>query len=137
MKKLILLCMIIGFALSINAQVGQVSMTNANGSTLDTLSNTTAEGCYILLKGKGIQGLSLTIDMTTITGTVAGKVYLASGAASGKRGINYLDSAVLSAGSNAYTFERSVPSGQYYWLWVVPTGTQSTSYRGYAYIRRE
>lgn len=136
MKKLFLLCAILGMTLVMNAQVGQVSMTNPNGSAVDTITNTTAEGCYVQLKGNGIQGASFTIDLTTLTGTVAGKVYLASGARSGSRGINYLDSAVLSAGTNSYTFERSVPSGQYYWLWVVPTGTQSTSYRGTMYVRR-
>lgn len=137
MKKLFLLCMIIGLALTMNAQTGEVNMTNPNGSTVDTLTNTTAEGCYVQIKGKGIQGASFTLSLTAISGTVAGKVYLASGASSGKRGINYLDSAILTNATSSYTFERSVPSGQYYWLWVVPTGTQSTSYRGYTYIRRE
>jgi hypothetical protein len=132
-KLLILLSFCMFTALSINAQQGQ--FTNPNGAVVDTLTNTTAERCTMRLPGLA-KVASFTIELTTLSGTVAGKVYLQGGSRADAYGSNSLDSVTLVAGTANYTFSKVDPGHQYYSLYIVPTGTQSTAYKAYYYIRK-
>lgn len=120
-------------ALSVNAQQG--AFVNPNGLALDSLSNTTAEGPTAQIKGT-IKSISVTLELETLTGTVAGKVYLHGASRSGKYGVNPIDSLTLQAGTNNYQFMRVDPGWQFLQLYVVPTGTQLTRYSAYYYIRQ-
>lgn len=132
----LLICLLISvsaFILPMHAQ--QISMTNPNGSATDTITNTTAEGPTVRIADK-VKAVSFTLEVTAGTGTVAGKVYLRGGTRSGVYGNNPLDSVTLTTGSQNIVFRVIDPAYQYYQLYVVPTGTQSTFYRAVAYIRK-
>lgn len=129
-------------ALVASAVIGRAQegkMTNPNGLAIDTFANTTAEGPWARVPGE-VKVATFTMEITAGTGTVAGKVYLRRASrgpsTSPKWGDNRLDSLTLNTGSGNYSFEVKDPGGQYYQLYVVPTGTQSTYYVAYYYIRK-
>lgn len=135
MKKWIFIWLLLGFAFTVNAQQGD--MTNPNGLTIDTFTNTTAEGPYARIPGSDIKAVGFTIDLTSIDGTVAGKIYLQGATKSGKWAYPYLDSITLAPGSNVWQMDINGPPGfQYIRMLVVPTGTQNTAYQATYYIRK-
>jgi hypothetical protein len=123
------------FVAPVIVQAQQLEMSNPNGSTIDTFANTTAEGPSVRIPGS-VKTASFVIELTSISGTVGGKIYLQGASRSGQWSFPYLDSVTLAAGSNNWQMSKIDPAFQYYRIWVVPTGTQSTSYRATAYIRK-
>lgn len=132
--KQILLLISICLSMAVFSQ-GLTPMTNPNGSAIDSLSNTTAEGPSVKVP-EATKGAAFVLELTTLTGTVAGKVYLQGANSSGKWAFPYLDSVTLAPGTNNWQLSATDVKFGFYRLWVVPTGTQSTSYKGTAYFRR-
>jgi len=134
MKAFILICLMLNLSFISFAQEGV--MVNPNGLATDTLTNTTAEGPTVRIPGVA-EAVSFTLQVTTISGTLGGKVYLRGASKSGVYGDNYLDSVTLQAGTKNYTFSRVNPGHQYYQMYVVPTGTSSSAYKASYYIRKD
>ncbi|HYD90283.1 MAG TPA: hypothetical protein VEA37_02210 [Flavobacterium sp.] len=110
------------------------TMTNPNGNTLDTVTNTTAEGPTVDLKGK-VDAVGFGIELVSIDGTFAGKVYLQAATRSGQWLKPYLDSVVYDVNNAKIGFQRTSPGYRYFRLLVAPTTTNNTSYRATGYIR--
>lgn len=134
MKKLFMLMAAVMSA-AIGFSQGEKLMTNPNGLALDSFQNTTAEGPYARVATVTARQVGFTIDLTSLTGTVAGKIYLQGGNKSGKWALPYLDSVTLDPGTNSWRLGASNPQFQFYRLWIVPTGTQLTTYVAQYYIR--
>lgn len=119
----------------LQAQEGEVKMTNPNGAVVDTFNNTTAEGPYMKVPATS-KSVGFVLKLTSNTGTVAGKVYIQGGRTATDWAFPYVDSVTLAAGTNNWQMSVDNAKFGYYRLWVVPTGTQQTIYSAYGYIRK-
>lgn len=126
--------MCLSFTLFAQAE-GEIKLTNPNGSALDTFVNTTAEGPYLKVPA-GVKSVGFLLKLITNTGTVAGKVYVQGGRSATEWAFPYVDSVTLAAGTNNWQLGADNVKFGYYRLWVVPTGTQNTSYSAYGYLRK-
>lgn len=134
MKRLIIICAIIGLTATAVSAQGEANLTNPNGLTIDTATNAAAEGPATRLAGY-VKVVGFGLETTKISGTVAGKVYLQGATRSGHWLLPYLDSLTLEDASKNYRFEKTDPGFQYYRLTLVLSGGNA-SYRGTLYARK-
>lgn len=110
------------------------AMVNPNALTLDTVTNSTAEGPTIYAPGKAAS-ISFTVEITKISGTIAGKIYLrARNRTSGNYGIIATDT--LRDQSDVYSFSNVPKSYTGYQVLIAPSGTSSLSYRGTTFFTK-
>lgn len=130
MKKILLIIVSLSLmAFTSQAQSGNLltTMTNPNGAAIDTVTNATAEGATLKVPGS-YNSLSVTINLTKISGTVAGKVYLKVSNDGVGYGDNAIDSATLKDASATYQLSSSPKRFLYYKVEIAGTGTLSASY---------
>lgn len=122
-------------------QANPVTMTNPNGSAIDTVTNTGAEGPYFKALGAVRNKVSITFEVTKISGTVGGTIVL--------QGSNHptydvttfapiknwgIDSSVTATNAtNSYNLVDYTGSFLWYRVLYTGTGTMSASYKAYAY----
>lgn len=137
MKRYLLLALsFVCLSGAVEAQNVNKPLTLPNGLTLDSAVNATAEIAYARIPGD-VKKIGLSVTLTKYSGTVAGKVYVVSGNASNKFGINAIDSAIITDATATYTFWKVDPGTEYVGLKVAGTGTMGASYSGTIYIREK
>lgn len=139
MKKFLFLSVVLMMFIAGSSQtIGNIKgpMTNPNGLTIDTVTNATAEGPTLAVSGSFKQ-LGVTIEVTKISGTVAGKVYLrGTNRVGATYSINPIDSVILTDASATYRLKEVDPAYLYYKVDIVGTGTLSASYRATLYAKK-
>jgi len=111
----------------------QTAMTNPNGLVLDTVTNSTAKGCVLQVKGYQTT-VSLVVPIIKISGTIAGVIYYQGSNDGVKYGNIGVDS--LTDATNTYTYDESPKRYLYYKALVSPSGTSSLSFRGTLYATK-
>lgn len=125
----------------LGAQTNPVTMTNPNGLTIDTVTNTGSEGPYFKAVGPNRNKVNITLEVTKISGTVGGTIVLQASnnptydAATFATIKNWgIDSSVTATNAtNNYNFSDYTGSFVYYRVLWTGTGTMSASYKAYAY----
>lgn len=123
-----------GLALSMQSVKAQTIMTNPNGLALDTVTNSTAEGP--VLQVKGFQStVSMVLLVTKISGTIAGYVYWQGS----NDGVNYatIGSDTLTDATNRYQYDEAPKRYLYYKALISPSGTSSLSYKAHLYATKQ
>ena len=137
MKKIIFgLAIFVGLTASVQSAKAQTAMTNPNGYTLDTASNTTAEGPTLQVKSFQ-ETTSFCITLTKISGTVAGVTQLYGS----NDGTNYaaLGSSKTNTdvASQTWCFDDSPKHYLYYKVLITGAGTMSVSYSATHYATKK
>lgn len=130
MKKLIL---IVFAVMAFSISYSQLAMTNPNGLTLDTVTNSTAKGCVLQVKGYQ-ETVSLVVPIIKISGTIEGVIYWQGSNDGVKYGNIGIDS--LTDATNTYTYDESPKRYLYYKALVAPSGTSSLSFKGTLYATK-
>lgn len=113
----------------------QVAMTNPNGLSLDTVSNSTAEGPVLKAPTYFANTVSIVVKVTKISGTVGGYVQWQGS----NDGVNYatIDTTALTDASANYQWSDSPKKFAYYKANLAGTGTMSASYKATIYFTRQ
>lgn len=130
MKKLIsIVVALLTFAMGYS----QTAMTNPNGLVIDTVTNSTAKGCVLQVKGYQAT-ISLEVPVTKISGTITGVVYYQGS----NDGVKYgnIGSDTLTDGTDTYVYDESPKRYLYYKALVSPSGTSSLSFKGVLYATK-
>lgn len=131
MKKIIF-CTALMFGLAACALTtkAQTAMTNPNGVAIDTVTNSTAEGPILQVKGYKTT-VSMVLLITKISGTIAGSVYWQGS----NDGTTYstIGSDTLTDATNSYQYDESPKRYLYYKALISPSGTSSLSYSSTLY----
>jgi hypothetical protein len=102
----------------------------------DTAVNTTAKSQTAVIPGYWAT-ISVQVDLTRISGTTAGKLYY-EGSLTGSGVYEKVDSLTLAnVAAQSKVFNSTPGKFVYYRVRVVPTGTQSTSFRSLAVARKQ
>lgn len=106
-------------------------MTNPNGASIDTVTNATAEGPVLQVKGYQAS-VSIVLLITKISGTVGGTVSWQGS----NDGVNYstlTSTETVTDATNVYDYNESPKRYLYYKALITGTGTMSASYKATAY----
>lgn len=132
MKKILFIA-IAGCLLSITSKA-QTAMTNPNGLALDTVSNSTAEGAVLQVKGYQ-SSVSIVVVVTKISGTVGGNIQWQGS----NDGVNYatIDTTALADATGNYQWSAAPKKFLYYKANLAGTGTMSASYKASLYTTKQ
>ena len=133
MKKifLFLFCAGLLIASTSNAQVS-IAMTNPNGHTLDSISNTTPEGATLKVPGYAAT-VSIVVPITKISGTVAGTISWQGS----NDGTNYyqVSTSTVTDASAVYGF-TGTPKYFLYYRPLITLSGGSISYKAFLYATK-
>lgn len=116
------------------ASQAQTAMTNPNGLALDTVTNATAEGAT--LQVKGFQStVAIVVAVTKISGTVGGNIEIQGS----NDGVKYatIDTIALADATKNYQWSSAPKKFLYYKANMAGTGTMSASYSATVYTTKE
>lgn len=111
----------------------QTVMTNPNGLSIDTISNTTAEAAYLQVKGYQ-SAVSIVTNVIKLTGTIGGTIAWQGS----NDGISYytISSDTLTNASNVYGFSESPKRYLYYRSLLTGNNTGTASYHSVLYTTK-